>query len=206
MRRAPIVLSLALVAAMVLSGCNEPQTAQNGPKNSNRNYVTVPSGSAIEVALGTPIDSKTATVGMAWNGTVLHSVVLEGRTVVPAGSAVTGTVTAVKAARKGDRAMLDLGMATVTVDGHRYDVRGGMESVVAGSTRARNLGAIGAATVAGGVVGHQVGGSDKGTLVGALIGGAAATAAVSQTDGYQVRLKAGTALTFTTTEALALRS
>lgn len=210
MRSTPIILSLALVAATVLSGCNEPKLAQNGTENgtasATQSHLTLPSGSAIEVSLGTQLSSKTASVGTPWNGTVLNALMLDGRTVVPAGSSVTGTVTGVKAARSGDRAMLDLGLATVTVDGRSYDVSGGMESVIAGSTRARNLGAIGAATVAGAVVGHQVGHSDKGTIIGAVVGGAAATAAVSQTDGYQVVLKAGTPLTFTTSEALAVRS
>jgi hypothetical protein len=210
MRSTPIILSLALVAATVLSGCNETQVAQNGTQNgtqnTTQNHLTLPSGSAIEVSLGTQLSSKTASVGTSWNGTVLNALMINGRTVVPAGSSVTGTVTGVKAARSGDRAMLDLGLATVTVDGRRYDVRGGMESVIAGSTRARNLGAIGAATVAGAVVGHQIESSDKGTIIGAVVGGATAAAVVSQTDGYQIVLKSGTPLTFTTSEALAVRS
>jgi len=122
-----------------------------------------------------------------------------------AGSSVSGTVTSVTPARKGDRAMLDLGLTSVTVDGRTYHVRGGMESVVAGSTRARNLGAIGATALVGAVVGHQIGGNDKGTIIGGLIGGAAATGVVSQTKGWQVVLKQGTPLTFTTTQALAVR-
>jgi hypothetical protein len=206
MRHAPIILSVALVAATVLSGCNEPQLAQGGTPNGTQNHLTLPSGSAMEVSLGTPLTSETASVGTSWSGTVRNALMLNGQTVVPAGSSVTGTVTSVKAARRGDRAMLDLGLATVTVDGRRYEVRGGMESVIAGSTRARNLGAIGAATVAGAVVGHQIETSDKGTIIGAVLGGATATAVVSQTDGYQVVLKAGTPLTFTTSEALAVRS
>jgi len=60
-------------------------------------------------------------------------------------------------------------------------------------------------TAAGAVVGHQIGGSDKGTVIGAIVGAGAATGVVSQTKGWQVVLKQGTPLTFTTSEAVAVR-
>jgi hypothetical protein len=101
--------------------------------------------------------------------------------------------------------MLDLALTSVNVGNHRYAVRGNTEAIIAGSPRARNLGAIGAATVAGAVIGHAIGGSDKGTIIGGLIGGGAATGVVAETKGWQVVLKSGTPLTFTTSEAVAVR-
>lgn len=209
MRSSHVVLTVvALVAAVALAGCNEDQqAAQNGTSgtSSNYQYQSLPSGSSIDITLGTPLTSETASVGQSWSGTLRNATAIDGQRSISAGSAVSGTVAAVTPARKGDRAMLDLALTSINIDGRNYDVRGGMESVIAGSTRARNLGAIGAATVAGAVVGHQVGGSDKGTIIGGLIGGAAATGVVSQTKGWQVVLKAGTPLTFTTSQALAVR-
>jgi len=209
MRRSHIILSVvALVAAVALSSCNESETtAQNGTGSTGNNYQyqSLPSGSSIDITLGTALTSETASVGQSWSGTVRNTAALDGQRVITAGSPVSGTVAGVTPARRGDRAMLDLALTSITIDGRRYNVRGGMESVIAGSTRARNLGAIGAATVAGAVVGHQIGGSDKGTIIGGLIGGAAATGVVSQTKGWQVVLKSGTPLTFTTTQALAVR-
>jgi hypothetical protein len=130
---------------------------------------------------------------------------LDGQTLAPAGSVVSGTVTGVKPARKGDRAMLDLGLTSFTVGDRNYRVHGITEAVIAGSPRARNLGAIGAATAVGAVVGHAIGGTGKGTIIGAVVGGGAATGAVSQTRGWQVVLKQGTPITFTTSEAVAVR-
>jgi hypothetical protein len=215
MRHAQFISAIALVAATVLSGCNEKQVAENGtnPNGTNTSGTSVnhvaslrmPSGSSIDITLATPLTSETASVGSVWSGTVRNALVVDGKTVVPAGSSVAGTVTSVKPARKGDRAMLDLGLTSISVDGHSYRVGGTTEAIIAGSTRARNLGAIGAATVAGAVIGHQVGKSDKGTVIGGLIGGGAATGVVSQTKGYQVVLKEGTQLTFTTNEAVAMR-
>jgi hypothetical protein len=201
------------LAAVVLMGCNESQTSQNAAGNgaSNANAtaavadLNLPSGSSIDVTLGTIISSESASIGDSWTGTIANPVVLDGKTLAPAGSAVGGTVTGVTPARKGDRAMLDLGLTSFTVGDRNYRVHGITEAVIAGSPRARNLGAIAAATVAGAVVGHAIGGSDKGTAIGAVVGGGAATGVVSQTKGWQVVLKQGTPLTFTTSEVVAVR-
>ena len=207
MRHSHFIVSVALVAATVLGGCRseEQQVAKTNTTHDTARYLSVPSGTSIDITLATPLTSETASVGSAWTGSVRNASVLDGRDIIPAGSSVAGTVSAVTPARKGDRAMLDLGLTSITVDGHNYNVRGGMESVIAGSPRARNLGAIGAATVAGAVIGHQIDNSNKGTIIGAVVGAGAATAVVSQTKGWQVVLKNGTPLTFTTSEAVAVR-
>jgi hypothetical protein len=213
MRHTYWISSFALVAAVALSSCrNDSQTAQatgNANTTTTTTYrapeLTIPASSNIHVTLGGGISSKTASVGDAWSGTVEQALVVDGRNVIPAGSPVSGTVTGAKAAQKGDRAMLDLGLSSVTIRDRTYRVHGTTEAVIAGSTRARNLGAIGAATAAGAVIGHAIGGSTKGTVIGAIVGGGAAAGAVSKTSGYQVELKPGTSLTFTTSEALAVR-
>jgi len=70
-----------------------------------------PSGSSLEVTLGTRLSSETASVGDAWTGSVVN-----GPDGVPAGSGVSGTVRAV---RRPGRAigMLDLPADSITVDG-----------------------------------------------------------------------------------------
>ena len=208
MRASHTVLMIALFAAAVLSGCKETGTAQNGANGTDAtngtsyagNTLNVPSGTSIGVSLGTGMSSESAGVGTDWNGTVVNGA--EG---IPVGSLVSGSVVSVKPAVKGDRAMLDLGLTSITVDGRRYDVHGSTEAIVAGSTRARNLGAIAGSAAAGAVIGKAVGHSTKGAVVGAVIGAGAATGVVSQSDGYQVVLKPGMALTFTTSEAVAVR-
>jgi hypothetical protein len=213
MRHPAFILSVALAAATLLMGCrNEPQVAQNDqnaqnskPQVSQRAELTVPSGTSIDVTLNTRLTSETANVGDAWSGSTRTASMVDGHEVIPAGSAVVGTVTASTPAHKGDRAMLDLALASVTVGGHNYHVRGNTEPVIAGSTRARNLGAIAGAAAVGAIVGHAIGGSTKGTVIGAVVGGGTATGVVSQTKGYQVVLKEGTPLTFTTGASVAVR-
>jgi len=144
MRVSHIILSVvALVAAVALSGCNEDeQVAQAGTNGSNQyqsqyQYQSLPAGSSIDVTLASAISSETASVGQSWNGTVRNTAALDGQRVINAGSPVSGVVGAVTPAHKGDRAMLDLTLTSITIDGRSYNVRGGMESVIAGSTRAR---------------------------------------------------------------------
>jgi hypothetical protein len=210
MRHAHFIASVALVAATVLSGCRTGQQSSTNNASSRTSTarvadLTLPSGTSIDVTLATPLTSKTASAGDALTGSTRNASMVDGRNVIPAGSSVAGTVTSVRPAHKGDRAMLDLGLNSIMVGNRSYRVRGTMESIVAGSTRARNLGAIGAATAAGALVGRAVSGSGKGTIVGALVGGGAATGVVSQTSGWQVTLKEGTPLTFTTNAAVAVR-
>jgi len=211
MRQVPLILSVALLAATVLSSCKgDESAARNGAGSSHSGSMhaadlTLPSGTSLDITLNTPLNSETANVGDAWSGSVRSASMVDGRSVIPAGSRVAGTVTSVTTAHRGDRAMLDLELSSVAVGDDHYRVRGSMESVIAGSTRARNLGAIAATTVAGAVIGHAIDGSSTGTVVGGVVGAGAGAVAVSETKGYQVALKAGTPLTFTTTEALAVR-
>src|SRR5262249_32645930 len=122
-----------------------------------------------------------------------------------AGSMVHGVVKAVKPAQKGDRAMLQLAITSIEVEGKSHNIHATGEEVVAGSTRARNLGTVAGGAAAGALIGKAVGGSGKGALIGGLIGGAAATGAVANTKGYQVVVKEGAAMNFTVDEAVTLK-
>ena len=158
MRHARWIFIVALITAAGLSACNESKVSQVAQNSTSkpRNTMRLPIGTSIEVTLGTALSSETASDGMAWSGTALT-----GREGIPAGRPVAGTVTSVKAAKKGDRAMLDLGLSSITIAGQRYSVHGDTESIIAGSTRARNLGAIAGSAAAGALIGRAVSGSTK---------------------------------------------
>ena len=167
---------------------------------------TVPSGTSVAVTINTRVSSETAKAGDTWTGVVKDDVMIDGRTVIPAGSTVTGTVTAATPASHEAKASLDFAMSSVNVEGHSYHVSGGTEAIVAGSVRARNLGAIAGSAAAGAIIGKAVSGSGKGALIGGLLGGAAATGAVAKSKGYQVVIKEGTNITFTTNESVSIRT
>jgi hypothetical protein len=166
--------------------------------------ITVPAGTVITVSVSSPISSETAQVGDEWTGVVKNNVVVGEKTVIPSGSTVRGTVSAVKSAAKGDRALLDLAIGSMTVEGVGYAAHATTAAIEAGSTRARNLGAIAGAAGAGAIIGGAVGGK-KGAVIGGLIGGAGAGGAVAKSKGYQVALNEGTELTFSTSEAVKIR-
>jgi hypothetical protein len=138
LRHARILCSAALLAAVALSGCrNDSATAQTGafggPASHRPTDLNLPSGTLVDVTLTTALTSENARVGDAWTGSVRNAKLRDGREVLPAGSLVAGTITAVTPARKGDRAMLDLEWTSATVGDQHYRVRGSMRSVVAGA-------------------------------------------------------------------------
>lgn len=207
---ATLLTATTLAAALLLlAGCNEvatnAQAAPGGfssPAPAPRH--TLLSGTRIDVVLQSEISSKTANVGDGWHGTVQEAVATQNGGMIPAGSAVDGVVTGVIPAKRGSRAMLDLGVRHIRVNGHDESIMASTESVIAGSPRARNLGAIAGSAAAGALIGSQVG-DGKNKTVGALIGAGVATAVVASSDGYQVVLKSGTAMTFTINQTVAVR-
>ena len=175
-----------------------PSSPAPAPSNPG---VTIPAGTGIRVAVNTKVSSETSQPGETWSGTVVDNVVVGDRVVIPAGSSVTGTVTGSAPAARGDRAFLVLAVNSIDVDGRSYSIGARTDSIIAGSPRARNLGAIAGGAAAGALIGKAVGGSTKGAVIGGLIGGAAAGGAVAKSKGYQVVIKEGTEITFNTREA-----
>jgi hypothetical protein len=177
-----------------------PKPASKPASEPASRGVTVPAGTAVKVTVTPQISSETAQVGDTWEGTVVEPVVVGTAAPIPAGSRVAGVVTGVKPAARGDRAFLVLAVRSIEVGGKSLSIGASTDSIIAGSTRARNLGAIAGGAAAGALIGKAVGGSGKAAAIGGLIGGAAAGAGVAASKGYQVVLKEGTELTFSTNE------
>lgn len=167
--------------------------------------VNVPAGTALKIAVNAQITSETAQPGDAWQGTVAEPLVIGTAAPLPAGTVVRGVVKAVKPAEKGDRAMLQLAITSVVVNGTSHAFGASSEAIEAGSTRARNVGAVAGGAAAGALLGKAVGGSGKGALIGGLVGGAATATAVAGTKGYQVVIKDGSQLTFTVDQAVTMK-
>lgn len=167
--------------------------------------VKVPAGTQIKLTVDAGISSETAHQGDTWTGVVKEPVVIGTSAPIPAGSVVHGVVSGAREAEKGSRAMLVLHLTSVEVNGTTHHLSASTDSIIAGSTRARNLGAIAGGAAAGALVGKMVGGSNKGALIGGIIGGAATTGAVAASKGYQVVLKPGTELAFTVDEPVVMK-
>jgi hypothetical protein len=196
-----------LAAALwLVAGCNEPKTAANEASEPSRSAParSIEAGTHIQVALGSGLSSETASVGDGWHGTVTERVTASNGGSIPAGSEVSGAVEAVTAAKRGSRAMLELGIRSIRVNGHDESITASAEPVIAGSTRKRNVGAVAGGALAGALLGKVVG-DGKNAAVGGLVGGAATAGVVATSKGFQVVLSSGTVMNFTVRQTVAMR-
>lgn len=168
----------------------KPRVVQAAPT------ATVAAGTGMKITMTSALTSETAQVGQEWSGAVAEPVIVGSMAPFPAGSTVHGVVDGVRPAAKGDRAVLVLRVTSITANGKTHNISATADSIIAGSTRARNVGAVAGGAAAGALIGRAVGGSGKGALIGGLIGGAAATGAVANTKGYQATVKEGAELVF----------
>jgi hypothetical protein len=147
----------------------------------------VPAGTRLLVRLDQPLDSGSTQPGQRFSGTLEADLVgTEGERVVPAGSAVFGTLVNVQSSgRVRGQSQLDVAFTDVRVNGSLVPIQAqGVKAV--GEATGRDTGRkVGAGAIVGGVLG---GGS--GAVKGAAIGGAASIL----TRGAQVNIPAGTLL------------
>lgn len=168
--------------------------------------VTLPAGTGVNVTVTTALTSETAHVGDTWTGEIKENVIVGDRVVFPAGSPVSGVISGVLPAERGSRAFLVLEVRSVSANGQTHMVSANADSIIAGSTRARNVGAVAGGAAAGALLGKAIGGGGKGALIGGLVGGAAATGAVAKSKGYQALVKEGSVITFNVNESVKIRS
>lgn len=195
-----LMLAALSAAVMGLTGCsNSGDSANAGPLAGlfQKKGPEIPAGTVLEVTLSEQISSETAQSGDTWSGTLVNAISAEGAQIAPAGAVVHGEIEGAKGAERGDRAMLDLRVTSIEIDGNSRKVSADTEPVIAGSPRARNLGAIAGGAAAGALIGKAVGGDAEDAAAGAIIGGTAAGVGVAASRGYQVVLKSGTQLSFT---------
>lgn len=158
--------------------------------------VTVPAGTILTLRLGQSIGSDTSRPEDAVSATLANSVRVKGGTVIPAGSAVQGTITEAKrSGRVKGRGLLHVRFDRLEPRGadETYSIRTGLVTRKAPSRAKKDALEIGAPAVGGAVVGGILGGK-KGAIIGGTVGGAAGTAVVLSTRGEEVRLPRGSRL------------
>jgi len=123
-----------------------------------------------------------------------------GRVVIPAGSAVTLEVTAIKESEnKSDKTgTLTLKPTNVSINGRSYPLAASIERVdtrlEGRGTNAGDIAKPAAGAAAGAVVGRVLGGSSKGAIIGGIIGGAVGAQRAVETKDRDVVLPEGTAV------------
>jgi hypothetical protein len=160
---------------------------------------SIPAGTHLTVRLGQQLSSGTAKAGERFEGTLAHSIVVNGKTVAKAGSRVNGTVTNAKpSGRLHHPGVLTLRLTSVDVEGKAVPVHTTAVSRTGKSHTKSNATKIGGGAAAGALIGGLAGGG-TGALIGAGAGGAAGTGLAAATGKKEAVIPAEAALTFTVT-------
>jgi len=194
-----IWLGLALLA----SGCGSAEAdkeeaakeaAANKPAPAPK--TTIPAGTLLHIRLIDGVSASKSEAGSSFNASLADAVVVNGKTVLEAGSPVVGRVVDAKeSGRVKGRASLSLVLTSVTHHGKSVPLETQTYVGVAKSTKKRDAGIIGGAAGVGAVIGAIAGGG-KGAAKGAAVGGGGGTGVVLATRGEDVHYPPETRLNF----------
>lgn len=194
MRTAPFLTTLFLLAA-----CTGEAGMDGGPGGGNDDAM-LPEGTTIAATATETISSETHAVGDRLVVRVASDVSdSSGTVVIPAGSEVALTITAMApAANKGGEGTLTFSVGDITINGESH----GLDARVAGfaydmkgtGVGAEEVGKTAVGGIAGAVIGTAVGG-DKGTVPGAIGGAAAGAAIADYTQDRHIVIAAGNQVT-----------
>ena len=168
--------------------------------------MTVPAGTQLSVEFTESVSTKTAKVGDPVRARLSAPLIVEGRTVAPAGAAVRGSVTYVYSGSQeiGGTPKLAIRFDQLSLAG------GGSVGIEGDFTQAgkreagRDAAKIAGGALIGAVIGNQVDDGDKGKVIGGLLGGAAG-AAIAKRTGGDLEIAAGTAAGFVLTRSIEVR-
>jgi tRNA A-37 threonylcarbamoyl transferase component Bud32 len=167
--------------------------------------VTVPAGTRLRLALGTPLSSETARAGDGFSAESTSPVRIEGIEAVPSGVRFRGSVTEAARARDAEgRGRMTLALESVQLpDGGRASFRTKPLLLRAPSTRKKDAGIVGGLAAAGAVVGGLLGGKG-GAVGGAVVGGAAGVAVITTDEGREVTLSSRAMLSLEVAESFTI--
>lgn len=199
-------------AAPVPSVPREPRIAENAalpgppaPKLPEFKEVTIPTGTSLPLTMTSTISSASAQVEAPVSARLTNAVVINGDTVIPAGSTFSGTVTDVeRSGRVEGRAHVSFAFNQARISGEREDLKTNPLTFEASATKTKDAEKVGIGAVGGAVLGGILGGK-KGAGKGAIAGGAAGTGVVLATRGEEVTVNEGTNVTATLAQPLTIR-
>lgn len=160
---------------------------------------TIPAGTKLSVRIDSQINSGTAKTGQAFQGNLIHALVVNGKTEAAAGAPVKGKVTYAKSSgRLHDPGQLTLRLVSVEINGKPVTISTSGYHAKGKSHTKGNVEKIGGGAAAGAVIGGLVGGG-KGALIGAGAGAGAGTGVAAATGKEEAVVHAESVLMFTTT-------
>jgi hypothetical protein len=168
----------------------QPPRAPDRPR-ATAGRPEIPANTELDVRLSNILDSGTAQVEDRFEATTAADLVIDGRTIVPAGSIMRGVVSSVQSAgRLKRKAEMTVTFDQLTINGRSYPIRGTVTQAIEGEGVKGDLPRAGVGAGVGAIIGGILGGF-KGAMAGILIGGGGTIAA---TEGKEVELPQGTVL------------
>jgi hypothetical protein len=228
MRSRLAALTLGLFLTFVLLACSKKpeQTADNSTANPapaatppaqtqpapppmraepKPEPIIVPAGTSLTVRLTQAVGSKISQTGQSFSGTVANAVAIAGKTAIPSGATVTGTVVDAKPlGRFAGGASLTLKLTSINLHGTEREIQTSAVSQSAKGKGKRTAVLAGGGAAVGALIGGLAGGG-KGAGIGALAGGGAGTGGAAFTGNKDIVLPAESALTFTLEQPLEVK-
>jgi hypothetical protein len=159
----------------------------------------------LALELTTPLSTETAQVEMPVAARLRRPVVVDGLTVLPAGTIFHGSVIDTeRAGRVRGRSYLAFRFTQVETDGQRDSARTNTISFEGEATKSEDATKVGVGAGVGAAIGGLLGGG-KGAVKGAAIGGAAGAGTVLATRGRDVVLPAGSEVNTTLSSPFEIR-
>jgi len=194
-----------------VSGVDDEMTIQNDAVASpppvvepKPEPIIVPAGTVLVVRTSQELGSKISQTGQTFLATLAQPVSVGGRSALPAGSTVSGTVLTAKAKGKiKGEGQLDLSLTSISVGGHTYNIHTGMLSSTIKGKGKRTAGTTGGGAAGGALIGGLAGGG-AGAAIGAGVGAAAGFIGGTLTGNKQIDVPAESALSFTLAQPLTL--
>jgi TolA-binding protein len=151
----------------------------------------IPAGTELDLRLSSVLNSGTAKVEDRFEATTAVDLIIDGRTLVPAGAVARGVVASVEPATRTNRtARMTLTFDQLTVGTRSYPIRGTVTQAIEGEGIKGETARVGTGAGVGAIIGGILGGF-KGAMAGILIGGGGTIAA---TEGKEVELPPGSVL------------
>jgi hypothetical protein len=224
MRR--IVMTLAL-AGFAAAGCEHANTtasasagtaadtgaatgasaSASADRKGEVHEMTLPAGTHLPIVLDTTVGSDISKIEEPVHAHLSKPVVIQGKTVLPEGSRLSGVVTDAKRSGKvKGRAHVALRFDTLVAAGQdeRYRIDTAAVGRTAPSTKKKDALEIGGGAAGGALIGGLIGGG-KGALIGTAAGGGAGTAVVLSTRGQEIHLPRGAAMTLRLVKPLTVK-
>ena len=166
--------------------------------------IVVPVGTVLTIRTEQGLSSKSSQTGQTFLASLAQPVSVGGRSALPAGSTVRGTVVTAKAKGKiKGEGQLDLSLTSISLGGHTYKIQTNVLSSTVKGKGKRTAATTGGGAAGGALIGGIAGGG-KGAAIGAGVGAAAGFFGGSFTGNKQIEVPAESALSFTLAQPLTL--